>query len=144
MILWARYRFIHLTKSMGILAKTYGGCQWTKLLPIRIIRNYCKIKMEKILDDNGIRDPSGYTPNGRPKHYRIRTSIFVEKSYLTILSISSFKIKCPDLNIEGFSVLRKRWVSNNWAVEMRLHSRNSSVANIKTDHTILIRKFWCR
>lgn len=34
-----------------------------------------RFKMEKVLDDHGIKGPlNGYTPNGRPKHYRIKTS----------------------------------------------------------------------
>tara|TARA_A100001015_G_C15002590_1_gene719223 strand:- start:255 stop:1142 length:888 start_codon:yes stop_codon:yes gene_type:complete len=62
-----------------------------------------RFKMEKILYDNGIKGPlNGYTPNGRPKHYRIKTShIRREKRLLNDPQYkSSFKIKCPDLNIE--------------------------------------------
>jgi len=41
-----------------------------------------RFKMEKILDDHGIRGPlNGYTPNGRPKHYRIKTSHIRRERY---------------------------------------------------------------
>ena len=62
-----------------------------------------RFKMEKVLDDNGIKGPlNGYTPNGRPKHYRIKTShIRREKRLLNEPSYcDAFKIKCPDLTIE--------------------------------------------
>ena len=41
-----------------------------------------RFKMEKILDDHGIKGPlNGYTPNGRPKHYRIKTSHIRRERY---------------------------------------------------------------
>ena len=41
-----------------------------------------RFKMEKVLDDHGIKGPlNGYTPNGRPKHYRIKTSHIKRERY---------------------------------------------------------------
>ena len=41
-----------------------------------------RFKMEKILDDHGIKGPlNDYTPNGRPKHYRIKTSHIRRERY---------------------------------------------------------------
>lgn len=62
-----------------------------------------RFKMEKILDDNGIKGPlNGYTPNGRPKHYRIKTShIHRDRRLLNEPEYrSELNIKCPDITIE--------------------------------------------
>lgn len=62
-----------------------------------------RFKMEKILDDNGIKGPlNGYTPNGRPKHYRIKTShIYRDRSLLNEPEYKQVpNIRCPDMTIE--------------------------------------------